>query len=89
MDFPTDYKSILARIDAIDPVKYGRTRNFIDGKLTFLSPYISRGIISSKQVKDAILAKGYKPYQIEKFLQELAWREYRQHALVAFWRRLI
>ena len=27
---------------------------------------------------DAVLQQGYKPYQIEKFLQELAWREYFQ-----------
>ena len=29
--FPTDIKSILERIDKIDPVKYARSRNFIDG----------------------------------------------------------
>lgn len=43
-----------------------------------MSPYISRGVISVKQVRDAIFAKDYKPYQVEKFLQELAWREYYQ-----------
>ena len=78
LDFPTEYNSILDRINKVHPVKYAKTRNFINGDVTYLSPYISRGIISSKQVLDAILAKGYKTYEIEKFIQELAWREYFQ-----------
>jgi deoxyribodipyrimidine photo-lyase len=76
--FPVDYQSILQRIDEVDPLQYGKTRNYIDGAVTYLSPYISRGVISGKQVQDAILAKGYDPHTIEKFLQELAWREYFQ-----------
>ncbi len=76
--FPTDYASILERIGHINPVQYGKTRNFINGAVTYLSPYISRGIITVKQVMDAVLQKEYKPYQIRNFLQELAWREYFQ-----------
>lgn len=76
--FPTDYASIIERVKQVDPVRYGKTRNFIDGDVTYLSPYISRGVISVKQVKETILQKGYKVYQVEKFLQELAWREYFQ-----------
>ncbi len=56
----------------------GKARNFIDGAVTYLSPYISRGVISVKQVQDAVLAKGHHPADIEKFLQELAWHEYFQ-----------
>lgn len=78
IQFPTDYASVLARIDEIDPLMYGRTRNFIDGAVTYLSPYISRGVISVRQVQQAVLSRGHKPHQIEKFLQELAWREYFQ-----------
>jgi deoxyribodipyrimidine photo-lyase len=74
--FPTNYDSIIERLDKIDPVQYGKTRNFTDGAVTYLSPYISRGVISVNQV--AVLAKGYSSYSIEKFLQELAWREYFQ-----------
>lgn len=78
INFPTDYNSIIERIDNINPVKYTQTRNFINGSITYLSPYISRGVISIKQIKDAIVEKGYKPYETEKLLQELAWREYYQ-----------
>ncbi len=76
--FSTKYEDILQRIDAIDPIQYGRTRNYIDGAITKLSPYISRGVISSKQIASIVLKKGYKPYQIEKFLKELAWQDYFQ-----------
>jgi deoxyribodipyrimidine photo-lyase len=77
-EFPTDHDSILKRIDEINPTQYTKTRNFIDGAVTYLSPYISRGVISVKQVQESVLAKGYSPSSIEKFLQELAWREYFQ-----------
>jgi deoxyribodipyrimidine photo-lyase len=76
--FATDYDSILKQVDAIDPIKYARSRNFIDGDVTYLSPYISRGVISVKMVKDIVMKRGYKMYEIEKFIQELAWREYWQ-----------
>jgi len=78
MDFPTTYDEIVDRIDNIDPLQYSKTRNYIDGNITYLSPYISRGVLSVKQVMEAVLAKGYKPYEISKFIQELAWREYFQ-----------
>lgn len=62
----------------INTVQYAKTRNFINGAVTRLSPYISRGVISVQQVREAVLSKGYQPLEIEKFLQELAWREYYQ-----------
>jgi len=78
MHFPANYNEIMDRIDKIDPIQYSKTRNYINGNITYLSPYISRGVISVKQVMEAVLAKGYKPYEITKFIQELAWREYFQ-----------
>jgi deoxyribodipyrimidine photo-lyase len=76
--FSTNYDLIVDRINNIDPLKYAKTRNFINGDVTYLSAYISRGVISVRQIKEVVLQKGYKPYQIEKFLQELSWREYYQ-----------
>lgn len=77
-EFPTDYRFILERVQHINPVLYAKTRNYLSGAVTYLSPYISRGVISIKQVQESVLNKGYRPYEIEKFLQELAWREYYQ-----------
>ena len=81
--FPLSYAEILQRIRAIDPVKYGSTRNYINGAVTYLSPYISRGVISTKFILSEVLKKGYKPAQIEKFIQELAWRDYWQQVWIA------
>jgi deoxyribodipyrimidine photo-lyase len=74
--FPVDYDGILQRMHSVDPVLYGKSRNFINGAVTYLSPYISRGVITVKQVMDTVLQKGYQPFEIEVFLKELAWREY-------------
>ncbi|MCX8490835.1 MAG: hypothetical protein ORN54_07190 [Cyclobacteriaceae bacterium] len=38
ISFPTDYNAILERVNSIDPLRYGKTRNFIDGAGTYLSP---------------------------------------------------
>jgi deoxyribodipyrimidine photo-lyase len=76
--FPTDYNSILQRIMEIDPGKYAKTRNFLNGAVTYLSPYISRGVISTRQVYESLKAKGYTLYQMEKMVSELAWRDFFQ-----------
>ncbi len=76
--FPTGYDDILARMSAVDPVAYGRSRNFIRGAVTYLSPYISRGVLSTRQVLQSVLDRGYDPVQIETFVKELAWRDYFQ-----------
>jgi deoxyribodipyrimidine photo-lyase len=78
MIFKTDFASIEAQIEAIDPIAYGESRNYIDGAVTYLSPYISRGVISTKQVLDTVMRRGYKLYQIESFVKELCWRDYFQ-----------
>lgn len=81
--FSTSYQDILEQIERIDPVEYGKTRNFIDGAVTKLSPYISRGVISTKQIYQSILNRGFDPKKVEKFIQELAWRDYWQQVWVA------
>jgi deoxyribodipyrimidine photo-lyase len=68
----------MVQLERIDPVRYGKTRNFINGDVTYLSPYISRGLISTKYVALYFLNKGYSPNDMESFLQELAWRDYWQ-----------
>lgn len=77
MDFPVDITMIKQRIAVVNPVSYAKTRNFLSGSVTRLSPYLSRAVISTAMVKAEILSK-YSVYQSEKLLQELAWREYYQ-----------
>ncbi len=76
--FPTNFNEILQRVDGINPLKYGTSRNFIDGAVTYLSPYISRGVISTKYILNRLLSNGYDLSKIEKFIQELTWRDYWQ-----------
>ncbi len=77
MEFVTNYKEILSLLDKLQPVRYAKTRNFINGDVSYLSPYISRGVISLAQIKNKVLQLN-KPCAVQKFLQELAWREYWQ-----------
>ena len=76
--FTTDYETILQKIDQIDPLQYRKNRNYINGVLTYLSPYLSRGVISTKQVLDRVLKKGYQIKQVQSFMKELCWRDYFQ-----------
>lgn len=66
------------RLSQIDPVNYGKTRNHLDGKVTRLSPYIRHGMLTLNGVRNEALRRCAKPQQIEKFIQELAWRDYWQ-----------
>ena len=81
--FPASLPEIHQRVRQIDPVKYGRTRNFANGSVTRLSPYISRGVLSTRTILKQVLDRGYDPKQIEKFIQELAWRDYWQQIWIA------
>ncbi|MFT4841694.1 MAG: deoxyribodipyrimidine photo-lyase [Candidatus Azotimanducaceae bacterium] len=82
MHFPTRHSDIQARLETIDPLAYGKTRNYIDGDVTYLSPYLSRGVLSTRQVFQSVLARGFDPKAVERFVQELCWRDYWQ----AVWR---
>ncbi len=81
--FPTTLEAILERVAAIDPVAYGPTRNYLDGAVSYLSPYISRGVISTKFVHQELLKRGFNQACILKFIQELAWRDYWQQVWIA------
>lgn len=82
MAFATDYHAILDQMMAIKPEAYVRNRNFADGDVSRLSPYISRGVLSTKQVLNYLIEKEYDLQRIEKFVQELAWRDYWQQVWV-------
>jgi deoxyribodipyrimidine photo-lyase len=71
------------KLTEIDPIDYARTRNFGDGKVTQLSPYIHHGIISLNEVRNYALTKCTEPLQISKFIQELAWRDFWQYILTS------
>ncbi|MFN8276873.1 MAG: FAD-binding domain-containing protein [Chitinophagales bacterium] len=75
--FPARHQVAVERLASFEVTSYAATRNFIDGNVSYLSPYISRGVLSLPQVRNAILQRN-SPAQAAKFIQELAWREYFQ-----------
>jgi deoxyribodipyrimidine photo-lyase len=69
------------KLSNIDPVAYVGSRNFGDGKITRLSPYIHHGILSLNEVRNHALTKCEDSAEIIKFIQELAWRDFWQRVL--------
>lgn len=78
MNFPTDPYRIQSRVRNIDPESYGRTRNHTNGAVTKLSPYISRGVVSTKSVLDSLVHRGFTFDECETLVRELTWRDYFQ-----------
>jgi len=77
--FPTDYQSVLDRIDGINATKYAKSRNFLDGSVSYLSPYLTHGVISTRDVFDKVMER-YSLKQAEKLVFELGWRDFYQMA---------
>ena len=67
-----------ARIAAVRPAAYARTRNAIDGAVSGLSPYITHGLVSLAEVLAGVSARHALPMQ-HKFVYELGWRAYFRH----------
>lgn len=60
-------------------MKYAKSRNFKDGAVTHLSPYISRGAISTRDVFEHLKTLNLQWFEVERLVQELAWREFFQN----------
>jgi len=73
-------KAALETLENINPELYCRTRNYLNGAVTYLSAYIRHGMITLNHIRKIALKQVNDPKKIEKFIQELAWRE--------FWQRL-
>ena len=74
----TQYDEIVKKLDLINPIRYSKDRNFIDGSVSKLSPYISRGVITTRDVYRFLIQKGYALKVMQKFVQEMIWREFWQ-----------
>lgn len=76
--FPSTRDEALARIAAVRPGEYARSRNAIDGAVTGLSPYITHGIVQLPEVAaGAAAAHPLDPQH--RFMLELGWREFFRH----------
>jgi deoxyribodipyrimidine photo-lyase len=66
------------RLQAIEPRRYAATRNFLDGCVTRLSPYLRHGVVTLGEVRQVALGRAPSASSILKFISELAWRDYWQ-----------
>jgi len=71
----TKHEKILEFLDSVDITRYGKSRNFLDGQVTYLSAYITHGALSPVNVMEVLKSK-FKPYQLKAFVFQMAWREY-------------
>ncbi len=71
-------KAAKERLRVVNLEKYEATRNFLDGEVTRLSPYIRYGVLSLAEVRDYALANTKSRSEVEKFISELGWRDYFQ-----------
>ena len=78
MTFEPTLQAAHARLAAVNPTAYARTRNALDGAVTRLSPYLTHGLLSLRQVYTAVHAHHALDAQ-HKFVFELGWRAYWRH----------
>jgi len=67
-----------ARIAAVRPAAYARTRNALDGAVSQLSPYITHGFVTLADVLSGVTRRHALEVQ-HKFVYELGWRAYFRH----------
>ena len=78
MSFPPTIDAALARLAAVRPAHYQRSRNSLDGAVSRLSPYVTHGFVTLPQILASVLAANGLSVQ-HKFVYELGWREYFRH----------
>jgi deoxyribodipyrimidine photo-lyase len=78
--FPPTHAAARARLAAVRPGEYARTRNLLDGAVSRLSPYITHGVLTLPVVHAAAQGQGRSILPPDhKFFYELGWREFFHH----------
>ena len=74
---PTD-EAVQARLSSVHVANYSRTRNHLDGAVTYLSPYLTHGFVSLAEVVESTRKKqSLEPS--DKLFSEFAWRAFFHH----------
>jgi len=73
--FEFEYGKILEKIDSFDPRNYKKTRNYLNGNVSLLSPYVTAGVFSQRFIVERLLKK-FDIMELKDFIFELAWREF-------------
>ena len=77
--YESSRQAALDVLSKIDPVLYSRTRNFLDGAVTGLSPWITHGFVNVRECTQILAAKYPMSFE-DKLIFEFAWREFFKHA---------
>lgn len=64
----------LKNLNSVDVVAYAKNRNFLNGAVTHLSPYLRHGCIGLKECADSVKQRFGEAG--DKLLFEFAWRDY-------------
>ncbi len=83
ISFPPTRAEALTRAAFTDPARYARTRNYLRGEVTRLSPYVTHGLISIPELLGIVHARHALSWD-DKLAFEFGWREYFHHV----WERL-
>ncbi|MBX2879555.1 MAG: hypothetical protein KTR32_06460 [Granulosicoccus sp.] len=73
--FMCDLADISNRIGAINPRDYDKSRNYLQGSVSWLSPFTTHGICNTQQIAHTLL-QNHDARQCYRFLFELGWREF-------------
>merc|ERR1712216_295524 len=69
-----------AKLAQVNPGRYAKSRNHLNGAVTGLSPYIRHGVLTLAEVRDAVFQRIRNRNDGSKLINELGWRD--------FWQRM-
>ena len=81
--FLIEFDQVIEKINSIDTKSYASTRNYLNGAVSRLSPFITHGVISTKLITQTLLKRELESLpledayrRIEPFIFQQAWRDY-------------
>ena len=72
------HEAAMHRAAAVNPIRYAKTRNFLDGGVTGLSPYLTHGLVTLPEVLRLVLQRESLGID-HKLVYEFGWREFYRH----------
>ena len=76
--FEPTLQAALSRLEAVQPDRYARTRNALDGAVTGLSPYFTHGMLGMQTAANFVHHRHALGFE-DKLVFEFGWREFFQH----------
>jgi deoxyribodipyrimidine photo-lyase len=76
--FVASRQAALGQLSLVVPDAYAKTRNFLDGAVTYLSPWITHGFLDTREAATELRKKFELNFE-HKMIFELGWREFFRH----------